>query len=80
MWVGHFDLSNFLGIPGDFKSEIFLNAIDRIVSAAKLNNKSLGIMVSNQEDMYRYDQLGFNIIAVGTEMHFLTESINKLIK
>ncbi len=80
LWVGHFDLSNFLGIPGDFKSEIFLNAIDRIVSAAKLNNKSLGIMVSNQEDMYRYDQLGFNIIAVGTEMHFLTESINKLIK
>ena len=22
LWVGHFDLTNFLGIPGDFNSDI----------------------------------------------------------
>ena len=24
LWVGHFDLTNFLGIPGDFNSKIYL--------------------------------------------------------
>ena len=27
LWVGHFDLTNVLGIPGQFSSEIYLNAI-----------------------------------------------------
>ena len=31
LWVGHFDLTNFLGIPGDFSSSIYLDAIKRII-------------------------------------------------
>ena len=79
LWVGHFDLTNFLGVPGEFQSKIYLDAINRIVNAAKSANKSLGIMVSSREDMVFYDKLGFNIIAVGTEMNFLTQSIKSLI-
>ena len=79
LWVGHFDLTNFLGVPGQFESRIYLDAIDRIIKAAKSANKSLGIMVSNREDMVFYDNLGFNIIAVGTEMNFLTQSIKNVI-
>ena len=45
LWVDTFDLTNFLGIPGDFTSKIYLNAINEIVIAAKSNNKSLGIMI-----------------------------------
>ena len=37
LWVGHFDLTNFLGIPGQFGSDIYLNSIKRVVSAAKLS-------------------------------------------
>ena len=40
LWVGHFDLTNFLGIPGDFTSSIYLDAIKRIVDAGKINKKS----------------------------------------
>jgi len=73
--VGHFDLTNFLEIPGDFKSPIYLDAINRIVSAAKSNNKSLGIMVNNKSELEIYSNLGFNIIAVGTEMKLLGDGI-----
>ena len=62
--MGHFDLTNFLEIPGDFKSPIYLDAINRIVSSAKSNNKSLGIMVNNKSELEIYSNLGFNIIAV----------------
>ena len=80
LWVGHFDLTNFLGIPGNFKSQIYLDAIKRIVSAAKSNNKSLGIMVNNKDELEMYTNLGFNLIAVGTEMSILSQGVSSLLK
>jgi len=79
LWVGHFDLTNFLGIPGNFSSSIYLDAIKRIVEAGKKNNKSLGIMINNKDELEMYTTLGFNMIAVGTEMNILTRSISEII-
>ena len=79
LWVGHFDLTNFLGIPGDFSSNIYLNAIDEIVLAANTYKKSLGIMVNNKQELETYSKLGFNMIAVGTEMNILTRSISQIL-
>ena len=79
LWVGHFDLTNFLGIPGDFSSNIYLNAIDEIVLAANTYKKSLGIMVNNKQELETYSKLGFNMIAVGTEMNILTKSISQIL-
>lgn len=79
LWVGHFDLTNFLGIPGDFTSSIYLDAIKRVVEAGKINKKSLGIMVNNNDELEMYSELGFNMIAVGTEMNILSRSISQII-
>jgi len=80
LWVGHFDLTNFLGIPGDFSSKIYLNAINEIVIAANTYKKSLGIMVNNKQELETYSKLGFNMIAVGTEMNILSRSISQILK
>ena len=80
IWVGHFDLTNFLGIPGQFSSDIYLNSIKRVVDAATVNKKSLGIMVNNQDELKMYSDLGFNMIAVGTEMSILSRSISQILQ
>ena len=80
LWVGHFDLTNFLGIPGQFSSDIYLNSIKRVVDAATVNKKSLGIMVNNQDELKMYSDLGFNMIAVGTEMSILSRSISQILQ
>ena len=80
LWVGHFDLTNFLGIPGDFSSTIYLDAINEIVFAANTYKKSLGIMVNNKQELETYSKLGFNMIAVGTEMNILSRSISQILK
>ena len=80
LWVGHFDLTNFLGIPGDFSSTIYLDAINEIVFAAKTYKKSLGIMINNKQELETYSELGFNMIAVGTEMNILSRSIFQILK
>ena len=80
LWVGHFDLTNFLGIPGQFDSDIYFNSIKKVVAAAKINKKSLGIMVNNQDELKMYSDLGFNMIAVGTEMSILSRSISQILQ
>ncbi len=80
LWVGHFDLTNFLGIPGQFGSDIYINSIKKVVAAAKLNKTSLGIMVNNQDELKMYSDLGFNMIAVGTEMSILSRSISQILQ
>ena len=80
LWVGHFDLTNFLGIPGDFTSKIYLDAINEIIMAAKYNNKSLGIMVNSRQELETYSKLGFNMIAVGTEMKILSEAVSQILR
>ncbi|MHA1189915.1 MAG: HpcH/HpaI aldolase family protein [Alphaproteobacteria bacterium] len=42
LWLGHLDLSNSLGIPGDFDNEIFKSAVKTVMDAGTSNNKSIG--------------------------------------
>ena len=56
------------------------NAINEIVFAAKTYKKSLGIMVNNKQELETYSKLGFNMIAVGTEMNILSRSISQILK
>lgn len=42
LWVGHFDLSVSLGVPGQFDHPKFRSAIERTVAAARKHGKSLG--------------------------------------
>jgi 2-keto-3-deoxy-L-rhamnonate aldolase RhmA len=45
LWVGHFDLSVSLGVPGKFGSKTFTDAIARVCDAARKHGKSLGRLV-----------------------------------
>ena len=45
LWVGHFDLSCSLGVPGQFASRTFKDAIDRVTAACRQHGKSLGRLV-----------------------------------
>src|SRR6478736_1013878 len=42
LWIGHFDLSASLGIPGDFSSGRYHEAVDRIVAAGAAAGKPVG--------------------------------------
>ena len=39
LWLGHFDLTNFLAIPGNFSHPRYRDAVKRIVAAAQKNGK-----------------------------------------
>lgn len=62
LWVGHFDLSVSLGIPGEFDNPKFRAAIERTVAAAKKHGKSLGRLVPTVEAGVGLYREGFDFV------------------
>jgi 2-dehydro-3-deoxyglucarate aldolase/4-hydroxy-2-oxoheptanedioate aldolase len=67
VWLGHFDLSNFMGIPGQFQHPDFLAAVRRIVAAARAHNKIAGFMVANEAWAQEYWRHGYRMLAYGVD-------------
>ena len=79
LWVGHFDLTNFMGIPGEFDNPAYLAALKRIVGAAKKHNKGLGFMPASPEWASQYRVLGFNMFGAGTDQGILMNGIKAIL-
>jgi len=67
LWVGHFDLSASLGIPGQFEHPDYRAALARIVEAAKTNGLSLGRLVGSAEEGHADLRQGFDFCCYGTD-------------
>ena len=83
LWVGHFDLSVSLGIPGQFEHPTFLKAIDTVANATAKHGKSLGRLVPNVETGIEYNKRwGFDFICYSGDVwvlhNALQEAVTKL--
>lgn len=63
LWIGHFDLTNSMGIPGQFRHPEYLRAVDRVVAACQRHGKVPGFMVSSAAEGRALIQKGFRILA-----------------
>jgi 2-dehydro-3-deoxyglucarate aldolase/4-hydroxy-2-oxoheptanedioate aldolase len=80
LWLGHFDLSNFLGIPGDFANPVFQDAIRKITGAAKKHGKAAGYMAASAALGKEYLGHGFRMIATGTDQGMLQEATRSMLE
>jgi 2-keto-3-deoxy-L-rhamnonate aldolase RhmA len=79
LWVGHFDLSSSLGIPGEFNHPKFLSAIETVVAATKKHNKALGRLVPTVElgiDLYAQ---GFDFVCYSGDVWILHQALEQAI-
>jgi 2-keto-3-deoxy-L-rhamnonate aldolase RhmA len=75
LWVGHFDLSVSLGIPGEFGHPKFGIAMDGIIAAAKKHGKALGRLVPNVEQGITYHRQGFDFICYSGDVWVLRDGL-----
>jgi 2-keto-3-deoxy-L-rhamnonate aldolase RhmA len=75
LWVGHFDLSVSLGVPGQFEHPKFTKAIDKVVAAARKHRKSLGRLVPNVETGIEYNKMGFDFICYSGDVWVLQNAL-----
>ena len=82
LWIGHFDLSASLGIPGEFGHKKFADAIARVVAATKKHKKSLGRLVPTIEQGIEINRQGFDFVCYSGDVwvlhNALAEALGKL--
>jgi 2-dehydro-3-deoxyglucarate aldolase/4-hydroxy-2-oxoheptanedioate aldolase len=79
LWLGHFDLTNFLGIPGDFSNPIYKEAVKRIAASARTHGKTAGYMAADEALGREYLGHGYRMIATGTDQGLLQHATQRLI-
>ena len=63
LWIGHFDLTNSLGIPAQFGHPAYLEAVDRVLAACRAHGKAAGFMVATAEEARAKLDQGFRCLA-----------------
>jgi 2-keto-3-deoxy-L-rhamnonate aldolase RhmA len=75
LWVGHFDLTNFMGIPGQFDHPDYHAALAKVVGAARANGKGTGFMALDERWGKEYLERGFSMIAYGMDSNLYQKAV-----
>ncbi|HEX4330446.1 MAG TPA: aldolase/citrate lyase family protein [Burkholderiales bacterium] len=75
LWVGHFDLTNFMGIPGQFQHPDYLAGIARVVKACEAHGKTAAFLATDDAWARDYAAKGFRLMAYGIDQAMLQNSL-----
>jgi len=67
LFVGPTDLSHTLGVPGEIDAPVYREAVEQVGRAAAAHGKAAGILLWTLDDMTRYIDMGYSVIAVGSD-------------
>jgi 2-keto-3-deoxy-L-rhamnonate aldolase RhmA len=79
LWVGHFDLSNFMGMPAKFNDPRFDAALRKVADVARKHRKAAGFMATDAAWVTRVRDMGYSMIAAGTDTGLLEAAMKGLV-
>lgn len=68
LWIGHNDLTNFLGIPGRFDHPRYVEAVGRVLDICRRHGKAAGILAVTVEQNRTLLAQGFRMLAYGGDV------------
>lgn len=77
LWIGHYDLTNSMGIPGQFGHRDYLAAVDKIIKAARKYDKPCGISFSDPADAPVLLKRGFRALMYWGDVWLYKEALTK---
>lgn len=77
LWLGHFDLTNFLGIPAQFDHPKYIKAIERMCKAAKQHGKVLGCVTADDQWSRDYWKKGFRLFGMGIDAMLMQSALRQ---
>jgi len=75
LWLGHFDLTNFMGMPGAFRHPDYLAAVKRIVAACEAHGKTAAFLATDDDWAREYKAHGFRLMAYGLDQAMLGNAL-----
>ena len=77
LWIGHFDLTNSLGIPGQFDHPQFKDACGTVLEACRKHNKVPGIMAGGIDEGKSWLDRGFRMLAYGGDLWLYQNAVQE---
>ncbi len=68
LWVGHFDLTQAMGITGQFQNKLFLDAVEKVVAETRAAGKVAGIQPGTLEQARQWWDMGFRVISWASDI------------
>ncbi|HEX5498790.1 MAG TPA: aldolase/citrate lyase family protein [Thermomicrobiales bacterium] len=77
LWIGHFDLTNSLGIPGQFTHPTYLAAVERVLAACRDHAKIPGIMAGDVATGETLLAQGFRAVAYSGDVWIYGQALRQ---
>lgn len=71
LWLGHYDLTDSMGIPGQFEHRDFQAAVDSFLAACARHGKPAGILAPDLSTALMWRSRGFRALCYGTDTGLL---------
>lgn len=81
LFIGPYDLSQSLGVPGQVNNPVVVDAMKKIVEKARKKNKVIGCFVDTPEDLKMWKELGLQYLSYSVDVGIFYEAcknINKM--
>jgi 2-keto-3-deoxy-L-rhamnonate aldolase RhmA len=75
LWIGHYDLTASLGIPGQFDHPDFREALRRVVEACRQNGIAAGMSTDSLAEGHELLAAGFRFVAYGHDLVLLRTAL-----
>jgi 2-keto-3-deoxy-L-rhamnonate aldolase RhmA len=79
LWVGQFDLTNSLGIPGQFTHPDYLRAVDRVLEVCHRRGKAAGFMATSVEEGQALLKQGFRCLEYWGDSFIYRQALSEAI-
>jgi 2-keto-3-deoxy-L-rhamnonate aldolase RhmA len=80
LWVGHFDLTQSMGIPGQFHDPRFLDSLKKVVDVAAAHGLGAGIQPANLEQAQEWMEIGYNVISYSGDFSVYATALTQAVQ
>lgn len=77
LWIGQFDLTTSLGIPGKFDHPKFLDATKRVVEACHKHGKAATLAVMNPDELAAGPANGFRLLVYVADLWIYQQALRR---
>ena len=77
LWLGHFDLTSSLAIPGEFSHRLYVEAVETLLAAAERHGKPVGLMAGSIEDGLAAIAQGFRTVAYNGDLWLYQQALRE---
>jgi 2-dehydro-3-deoxyglucarate aldolase/4-hydroxy-2-oxoheptanedioate aldolase len=75
IWLGHFDLTSFMGIPAKFDDPRFVAAVDAIAAACKKHGKTAAYVAGDEGSAREFHRRGYRCLAYSNDVQLMQAAL-----